>query len=379
MFGAAASSSNKLKPRYINKDAFIVKWIIDTPGFNLVLPLSTIGGEVYDFTIDWGDGSPVQRITTSTATHVYQKTGTYYTKMVGRFDGFYIYHSPSVSAKVYIPDGTTKDKIDSVIQWGTNKFYHIRFPGSSLKEVPNWGAAPDFSGVTNMFGLFALCKLRTNPIKNLFEKAYNVLDFHAPYSRCDITAIPRGLMDNIVKATDIGSVVAHNKIKKVPKDLFKYCQAATITTNLFRNNLIEELPQGIFDGLINSTRMAFVAGENKFTSLPPGLFAKNTKVWEWEEAFVLSPVETIPADLFGDNTANMNLKHIFRGCPIKSIPPTLFDRVSNVVSFNNAFDGCPIDGPVPKVWERFPGATGTKCFTNLTKITNANEIPASYK
>jgi hypothetical protein len=374
------ASAIRKKKRKTNKDSFVLRWILDSDNFTVVLPLPSSNGEVYDFEVDWGDGTREQ-ITSASASHTYAKAGTYYTRMTGRYDGFYIYHSPSISAKAYIFDGTTKDYLDAIMQWGTNKWYTIRFPGSKLAEITRSGAAPDFSGVTNMFGLFALCKLRNDPAPNLFKNVPLVTDFHAIYSRCDIRGIPkRGFLANCQSAYDIASFFAHNKIKEIPEDIFVGCESAVITRNMFRNNLIEVLTPNIFDPLVNSTEMAYCLGENLYTSVPAGLFANNTKCYWFEEVFVGAPIDTIEGDIFGANTTDINAHMMFSGCPVGAIPADFMSQCTGTPRTSSMFSGSPINGVVPELWNMFPAATNTAgCFSNTTNITNAADIPASWK
>ncbi len=375
----AASTHRKVRKRVPDKDSMIVKWTFDSDGFTLELPLSTLGTEVYDFTVDWGDGTS-DHITTSNATHTYAKAGTYYTKLTGRFDGFYIYHSQSVSSKTYISNGTSKDMLDGIVQWGTNKFYELRFVGSSLKELPIGGAAPDFSGVTDMFGLFALCKLTHNPHKHLFKKAINVTLFHAIYSRCGISETPRGLLDNLQSVDDIGSIYAHNNLTYIPVDHFIGCGTATRTTNIFRNNNISEIPAGIMDPLVNSTWMAYCFAENPWSVIPDGLFAKNPLVDDFEDCFADTNINVVPENLFGTNNTAMVLKTMFKNCNIEYIPPNLLANCPNASNFYQMFYNNPIKALVPDWWNQYPTATGTDCFALSTgSVPNAADIPTQWK
>ena len=76
----------------INSVAFVSLWDTrntstgSSSSSTITLPLSVNG--VYDFLINWGDGSPIEAITTNTATHTYSSEGIYEIITVGTLKGF---------------------------------------------------------------------------------------------------------------------------------------------------------------------------------------------------------------------------------------------------------------------------------------------------
>nr|MDA3814954.1 BspA family leucine-rich repeat surface protein [Patescibacteria group bacterium] len=137
------------------------------------LPLRSDGN--YNFTVDWGDGSPVDTITAynqSEVTHTYSSSGTYTINIDGTIEGFSF--------------GNTSDsdrlKIIEISQWGelrlgnTSHYFNMTdnlnitatdildltgttdmgyaFSNSGVTTVPNMGNW-DTSSVTNMGDLFA--------------------------------------------------------------------------------------------------------------------------------------------------------------------------------------------------------------------------------
>ena len=53
---------------------------------SVTLPLPN--GYTYNFTVDWGDGSPIERVTSNSSSHVYSSAGSYTVAIVGVLQGF---------------------------------------------------------------------------------------------------------------------------------------------------------------------------------------------------------------------------------------------------------------------------------------------------
>ena len=140
--------------------AFITKW--DTTktgnlvGSNLSITLPIIDNCSYDFTVDWGDGSPVQTITSwddPNKTHIYSSPGEKTIEMLGRIDCF----SFNVDGDD-LPDGDASKLID-VLQWGTNQWNNVAYMFFGADQLISFSAtdAPDLSQNQTMRGMFRDC------------------------------------------------------------------------------------------------------------------------------------------------------------------------------------------------------------------------------
>ena len=65
---------------------FISKWRTTSAGESVTLPLES--GGTYYFTIDWGDGSATETVTTSWCSHAYATAGEHNITMAGTIEGF---------------------------------------------------------------------------------------------------------------------------------------------------------------------------------------------------------------------------------------------------------------------------------------------------
>ncbi|MDE1205559.1 BspA family leucine-rich repeat surface protein [Tenacibaculum larymnensis] len=162
----------------LEENYFITSWKTTTANESITIP---IFGHVYNYDIDWGDGTVETGVTTS-ATHTYTDAGTYDVKISGEFSRIYFYGSTVEN----------KGKIQSIKQWGNiewrtmerafygcinldieaidtpnlnqvNTFYRMFMNCSSLVgnvSMDSW----DFSTVTNMYEMFRGCSNFNGPI-----------------------------------------------------------------------------------------------------------------------------------------------------------------------------------------------------------------------
>ena len=143
---------------------FVTTWKTDNQGAsnNNQITIPTNSYEVYDYSIDWGDGT-VDTNVTGNITHTYNIPGTYTVSINGKFPGIYF------DAAYY--DENDHDKILSIDTWGNNKwvFFYNAFAGCSnldLKAVD----IPDLSRVDTTNRMFYECSsLVGNSSINLWQ------------------------------------------------------------------------------------------------------------------------------------------------------------------------------------------------------------------
>lgn len=123
-------------------NAFVTTWAVDISDLSITIP--TYGGETYNYNVDWGDGSPVESGLVADATHNYAVPGTYTVEITGLFP------------QIYFNNSGDKDKIMSIEQWGDNPWTSMKsaFMGAT-HLVSNATDTPNFSNVTDMYGMFA--------------------------------------------------------------------------------------------------------------------------------------------------------------------------------------------------------------------------------
>ncbi len=167
---------------------FITTWKTDNPGTSAdnQITIPTFAGEIYNYTVDWGDGT-IDTNVTGDITHTYNTPGTYEVAITGDFPRLYFN---------YFPEDETKDyeKIVSVDQWGTiqwasmdNAFARCANMDVSATDIPDLSLVNDMtymfrgcsslvgngsfnrwnvSNVTSMFGVFIDTPLFNQAIGN---------------------------------------------------------------------------------------------------------------------------------------------------------------------------------------------------------------------
>ncbi len=121
---------------------FVTTW--ETTANNESITIPTFSGETYNYTVDWGDGSPLESGLTGDAMHFYASAGIYTVRISGDFP------------RIYFDDTNDKDKIITVEQWGSIAWTSMQraFYGCSNLNVTATDA-PDLSAVTDMSRMFS--------------------------------------------------------------------------------------------------------------------------------------------------------------------------------------------------------------------------------
>ncbi|BAV95107.1 BspA family leucine-rich repeat surface protein [Ichthyobacterium seriolicida] len=159
---------------------FISKWKTTSNNEQIKLPIYD-GGE-YDFTVDWGDGSEKQKVTSHTgASHTYTTAGKYTITITGKIEGFNFgkvfncirtnpYSFDKSSGDYPSPGCSDTDKIIDISSWGDlkllnsieytkdrkSKYYGSFEECSKLVTLPM--EVPNLEGVTNIARMFSGAK-----------------------------------------------------------------------------------------------------------------------------------------------------------------------------------------------------------------------------
>ena len=301
----------------VDTTSFIMAFSIDDN--SLTIPLYNTTG--YDMSIDWGDGSTTDNITTyndSRLTHSYTSNGNYDVSISGTCKG------------IYFNNTGDRSKLDSIRHWGNVGF-----------ETFNKA----FYGCSNLVSL---------PIGSI-TGGDDVTSFSTCFGNTSITSIPSGLFDNNTDVTAFSSCFFGTNITSIPSGLFDNNTSVTVLNACFYNC-------------------------NNLTLIPSGLFDNNTAVTNFSFCFFGTNITSIPSGLFDNNTAVTSFNSCFNTTDITSIPSGLFDNNTAVTDFRNCFYNCTsTSGTVDELWNDHPSATGTGCFYNCTGLTNYSSIPTDWK
>ncbi len=124
-------------------DYFITTW--ETTAGDTVITIPTFPNATYNYDIDWNNDSVIDETgITGNATHNYGSAGIHTVRIVGIFP------------RIFINEGTEKDKIRSIEQWGTTAWTSMAnaFSGATY-VINNAQDTPDLSGVSSLFKMFA--------------------------------------------------------------------------------------------------------------------------------------------------------------------------------------------------------------------------------
>ena len=135
---------------------FRSEWRTTGPDQTLTLPLSDADDHAYNFTISWGDGSPDEHITqSSAASHVFADIGTYVFVITGTLTGF-----------AFNNEGD-KENIFDIVAWGPLKFGNAGgyFYGCSSLVVSAMDS-PDMEGTFSLEYAFREATLFNQDINN---------------------------------------------------------------------------------------------------------------------------------------------------------------------------------------------------------------------
>ncbi|MEP5340616.1 MAG: BspA family leucine-rich repeat surface protein [Algibacter sp.] len=137
---------------------FITTWEVGVSGADNKITIPTSVGEIYNYTVDWGDNTP-NTVETGRATHEYDAPGVYTVSITGVFPR--IFFNELYDDVILI----NSDKILTIEQWGDNAWTSMEYAFAGCKKLQgNYTDAPDLSNVTSLRGMFFGNKTFNYPI-----------------------------------------------------------------------------------------------------------------------------------------------------------------------------------------------------------------------
>ena len=122
---------------------FVTTWRTTEANERITIPTITSNGEVYDYAVNWGDGS-IDAGWTGDATHTYATADDHEVRISGDFP------------RIYFDDSNLPGKIVSIEQWGDIAWTSMERAFFGATNLAKYTAtdAPNLSGVTNMSQMF---------------------------------------------------------------------------------------------------------------------------------------------------------------------------------------------------------------------------------
>ncbi|MUH36672.1 BspA family leucine-rich repeat surface protein [Zobellia amurskyensis] len=200
---------------------FITTWKTDNPGTsaNNQITIPTFLGEIYNYTVNWGDGD-IDTNVTGEITHTYSTAGTYEVSISGDF--------PQINFR----DLGDKEKIISIVQWGDIEWKSMRsaFSGCTNLDVIA-SDSPNLSEVTIVNGMFSGCSsLIGNESFNNWDMGMIIemegmfaaaSQFNQPIGKWDVSNV-KDMTGTFSQATSFNQTIGNWNVGKVEEmwDMF---------------------------------------------------------------------------------------------------------------------------------------------------------------
>jgi len=362
------------------------------------------------FSIDWGDGTPVQDITKAvdggtTYSHTYAAIGTYGIKLTGRATG---YNSNSQVACISFQNETRKFQINGSL-------------GQIFPTLDGGATQPSFyfafrmaSGLTGGINSGIFDGIYGPPVPYMFADLFNGTNLTG--------TIPAGLFGGLSGPYQYGMFQSvfygqSGLTGSIPAGMFGKLSgpaAPYIFANTFYGctGLTGPIPAGLFGDPqgapgINMFIGTFYTDAGLTGPIPPGLFGHlngpaQAKVFNNTFYQCTGLTGSVPAMLFGTFTGNPGASsNMFAGTfyqdrGLTGIEDGIWDltgmtaTITDATLFSTMFQGCTsITGvPAPTIaagnattlWGFFSKITGTvSAFKNVTGLTNYANVPTNWK
>ncbi|MCD8207098.1 MAG: leucine-rich repeat domain-containing protein [Bacteroidales bacterium] len=393
--------------------------------------------EIYDYTVDWGDGSE-ECVFTPGATYEENKAAIWHTYEPGIYDvtitgdfryvsstryyngtnlpnertsgGEYVTDNDGVNLRDGLNYGMTYS-LTQVLAWGNTGFTNMGYSFCQcrvLTSIPMYDTTNSFAEVTDMSYGFTMCQKLTelpynyNTDTGLFSNCDKITTFANTFARCTgITgSIPDKFMDGCSAVTTVAGMFGYAGLTgNLPTRLFDGMTSLTTASEVFASCSISgDISEELFAGCDNITTIyrLFYGCTGLTGRITRNVFGHLSKLTTMRQAFYnCSGITGIDPDAFhGLNYSStgegLNCRHAFYGCTkITEIPKGLFEGLSgddlnytdeegNQKQWNNGEDFSALSGTGLLLENMFEACTGLKtisstALTNL-KVANARGI-----
>ncbi|MEL7269865.1 MAG: BspA family leucine-rich repeat surface protein [Bacteroidota bacterium] len=364
-----------------NQDAFITTWKTDNPGISEdnQITIPTIPNEIYNYSIDWGDGNMSSNVT-GDIVHTYAEPGTYQVSITGLF--------PRIFHDDFEGTNSDGDKLISVDQWGTNPWTSMKsaFMNCSNLDI----VATDVPNLTNSTSLNAMFRFCKSLVGNeSFENwdVSTITDFSNMFDGAELFNQNLGVWD-VSQATNL--VFMFSDAKQFNQDISNWdIRNVEFLGSMFTGAESFDQPIGKWD----------ISGITSLNALFAGAKAFNQNLSSWDVSAIedfralFSGAESFNQDISNWNVGNaLSMNVMFAGAISFNSPVNEWD-VSSVTDMAAMFEGASTFNQPINNWDvsnittmnsMFEGATSfnqsldnwdtSKVTSMITMFTNASSF-----
>ena len=374
--------------QFDNSKLMITEWNVSgDAGLTITLPVSGTG---LNITVDWGDGTAVETITTEYPTHTYAQAGVYEIAVAGNCPewGYSSHIAPTSGDTNYY---TYTQYLSKVKQYGElnatkygfaqcvnlvevsgdnlateNTFKNVTTMENMFRGCNNANFTKldlscfktenivsmknmfldcsslvtlnlrgfDTSNVNNMSFMFSGCKKLLNLDISTFDTS-NVTNMNWMFGNCEALTTLNLSKFNTANVTTFGNMfISCKKLKSIDVSNFNTSKADSIAWMFAGCTSLETIDLSNFDTR-NVTNMSSVFRGCTAKSINLSSF-DTSKVTTMQEMFSMSSIEQL--DLSNFNTSKVtNMKFMFYGCPVTTLDLSNFDT-SKVTDMSGMFN-----------------------------------------
>ena len=294
--------------------SMITEWTIPSANTTIKLPVQSHGGNSLNITVDWGDGSAVQIVTTNFPTHTYTTAGTYDITVSGTCPAWGYMGSGRVSTTLNSDYYTYTQYLTKVKQFGELNAQYYGFSQCTNLTSVKGATKNSTSNVTTMANMFYFCQRLTE---------------------LDLTNF------DTLKVTDMNYMFFKVRAQEIDLSSFNTSNVTNMSYMFGECGFLTNINLSGFNTSKVTNMSAMFKGCDVLTKLDLSKF-KTSKVAYMNEMFSnCTSLKSLKVSDLNFNTVNViNMKRMFYNCSSLTEIPVAKFNTSNVTNFDEMFARC---------------------------------------
>ena len=294
--------------------SMITEWTIPSANTTIKLPVQSHGGNSLNITVDWGDGSAVQIVTTNFPTHTYTTAGTYDITVSGTCPAWGYMGSGRVSTSLNSDYYTYTQYLTKVKQFGELNAQYYGFSQCTNLTSVKGATKNSTSNVTTMANMFYFCQRLTE---------------------LDLTNF------DTLKVTDMNYMFFKVRAQEIDLSSFNTSNVTNMSYMFGECGFLTNINLSGFNTSKVTNMSAMFKGCDVLTKLDLSKF-KTSKVAYMNEMFSnCTSLKSLKVSDLNFNTVNViNMKRMFYNCSSLTEIPVAKFNTSNVTNFDEMFARC---------------------------------------